>query len=138
MGTMVRCEYCGQLYEGLSCPHCCAPRSDDSDVDIFYADGVPYWRSDVGFIDPEEHPESVDYFLVDIDPYKDENSDVVDKIWVQYGEGTPPVLLGGDESIDKNKEWCNRVSNFLFALGGILMLIAFVYAIHIVLKHGGF
>ena len=25
----VRCEYCGQLYDGLSCPHCGAPRGEE-------------------------------------------------------------------------------------------------------------
>ena len=27
----VRCEYCGQLYEGLICPYCCAPRGESEE-----------------------------------------------------------------------------------------------------------
>ena len=65
----VRCEYCGQLYEGLSCPHCLAPRTEparysyddelpgvlegikntcdpewtDDGVSVLYADNIPYF-----------------------------------------------------------------------------------------------
>jgi hypothetical protein len=42
---MVRCEYCGQLYEGLSCPHCCAPRGEPESVehDGVSSDDCPEW-----------------------------------------------------------------------------------------------
>jgi len=46
-----RCEYCGQLYDGLSCPHCGAPRGDDKCA--IYADGIIYWTSD-GVVQSEE------------------------------------------------------------------------------------
>ena len=76
-----RCEYCGQLFEGLSCPHCGAPRSDDvtpqcdghcysgnnvvingndnvvsitgDGISAFYADDEVYWTS-VGVVPSEE------------------------------------------------------------------------------------
>lgn len=37
----VRCEYCGQLYEGLSCPHCCAPRGESEEDECVEHDCDP-------------------------------------------------------------------------------------------------
>ena len=140
-----RCEYCGQLYEGLSCPHCGAPRGgekkpsdgavNDSRVTIngscnqvvigsgnsvvsvsqtingnnnvsvlgndntIFADGKVYWTDDWAKwseqIDPEwnpeEDPENVDYFLVDVDPYKDEQASKVGVPKPVEVEGRPLV-----------------------------------------------
>ena len=65
----VRCEYCGQLYEGLICPYCCAPRGesvehigDNNAINALYADNVPYyvhhdvWPED----EPSERDETID------------------------------------------------------------------------------
>lgn len=163
----IRCEYCGQLFDGLSCPHCGAPRGEEkkpsgitineSGITIngacnqvvigsgnsvvsvsqtingnvsvhgngntIFADSKVYWtdvypvNTEITDIDtevtgdgnvqvigdnnvvsthehrtddwakwseqtdpewnPEEDPENVDYFLVDIDPYKDEQASKV-------------------------------------------------------------
>ena len=125
----VRCEYCGQLYDGLSCPHCGAPRGEEksgitinesgitingacnqvvigsgnsvvsvsqtingnNNVSVLgndntiFADGKVYWTDDWAKwseqIDPEwnpeEDPENVDYSLVDVDPYEDEQASKV-------------------------------------------------------------
>jgi hypothetical protein len=40
---IVRCEYCGQLYEGLSCPYCCAPRGESEERDGVSNDDCPEW-----------------------------------------------------------------------------------------------
>ena len=153
-----RCEYCGQLFEGLSCPHCGAPRSDDartcdrhysgnnvvingndnvvsitSDGErIIYADDIPYVSTDNVVV----YPDGTKHRMSDGNIFYADNS----MYWMS--DGAEETDYAGTSERKRAKKIIKKftldmLASIGFTLALILSIIALLFLILVLLGYKG-